>query len=68
MELLGRRWQGSSNGDVRASAAMHPWMSVAVVASAAAAAAVLALLGLRWGWAADTLAHPARSRPMAAAR
>jgi hypothetical protein len=44
-ELFGQWWQGVVDGNVRALAAAHPWMSAAVAAAAAAAgggAAVLA--------------------------
>jgi hypothetical protein len=36
-ELFGRRWQGSVNGNVRASSAVHLWMWAAAGAAVAAA-------------------------------
>ncbi len=37
-ELFGRRRQGSVDGNVKASAAAHPWTSAVATAAAAAAA------------------------------
>ncbi len=66
-ELFGQQRQGDVDGDVRALAAVRPWMlavAAAAVAVAAAAgggiracfASALTLLGLHWGWAADPVA------------
>jgi hypothetical protein len=53
-ELFGRWRQGGIHGNVRALAAAHPGVvGSSRGGSSRGGAAALALLGLRWGWAAE---------------
>ena len=65
MELFGRQRQGGVDDNVKALAAAHPWTSAAATAAVEAAAGggavALALLGSRWGWAADAFAKHRRN-------